>query len=286
MRQHHCGNFKCQTTNTPLWRKGWIDPRTGKAVMLCNACGLHFKKGHFCLFCNQIYRECLYYSFFPNTYTKKVMQEILQILGLDVKDVILLPFESILTKSIGSRWTHRHCEIIPIKEDSTYLCVECRQLKLTLGEELFNNTFPSSKKRRRVPNLTKSNKKKKITQEKTCVPPPSSPTQSAPGSPTEVSPPQSPLSQKSDELFTVCSSQQAIVKHTILNPSSSVTSVENIIQVKRGKHYNVIVDNEITKKEVERQYRNLFSNNIRISAFDKMRTLIAVCETEINKMLR
>lgn len=51
-----CGNSKCQTTQTPLWRKGWFS-HDGKTVMLCNACGLHYKKGHYCMYCNQIYRE-------------------------------------------------------------------------------------------------------------------------------------------------------------------------------------------------------------------------------------
>lgn len=56
-RQITCGNIKCKTINTPLWRKGWTDMATRKSVMLCNACGIHFKKGHYCLYCNQIYRE-------------------------------------------------------------------------------------------------------------------------------------------------------------------------------------------------------------------------------------
>jgi hypothetical protein len=51
-----CGNEKCRTSATPLWRKGWTT-KEGKSVMLCNACGLHYKKGHFCQFCHQIYKE-------------------------------------------------------------------------------------------------------------------------------------------------------------------------------------------------------------------------------------
>ncbi|KAL9645944.1 hypothetical protein ABK040_015109 [Willaertia magna] len=58
MRQYPlvCGNVKCKTSQTPLWRKGWTT-KEGKTVMLCNACGLHYKKGHYCIYCNQIYKE-------------------------------------------------------------------------------------------------------------------------------------------------------------------------------------------------------------------------------------
>jgi hypothetical protein len=59
----NCGNIKCQTNITPLWRKGWTN-KDGKSVKvikklkkLCNACGLHYKKGHFCQYCNQVYKE-------------------------------------------------------------------------------------------------------------------------------------------------------------------------------------------------------------------------------------
>ena len=54
--QRICENTMCRTTRTPLWRKGWIAER-GRKVRLCNACGLHFRKGHFCRYCNQVYRD-------------------------------------------------------------------------------------------------------------------------------------------------------------------------------------------------------------------------------------
>eukprot|EP00898_Chlorokybus_atmophyticus_P007994 jgi/Chlat1/8196/Chrsp76S07628 len=41
-----CAN--CHTSNTPMWRKGFSGDR---AVTLCNACGLRFKKNKFCPFC-------------------------------------------------------------------------------------------------------------------------------------------------------------------------------------------------------------------------------------------
>jgi len=55
-----CGNSQCRTSQTPLWRRGWTSS-DGRPVMLCNACGLHFKKGHYCRLCKQIfpYKETL-----------------------------------------------------------------------------------------------------------------------------------------------------------------------------------------------------------------------------------
>jgi hypothetical protein len=52
-----CENPRCATEKTPLWRKGWHNSETGRKVRLCNACGLHFRKGHFCRYCNQIYKD-------------------------------------------------------------------------------------------------------------------------------------------------------------------------------------------------------------------------------------
>jgi len=37
-----------------MWRKGWFG---GEDVTLCNACGLRYKKGKFCLHCKEIYYE-------------------------------------------------------------------------------------------------------------------------------------------------------------------------------------------------------------------------------------
>ncbi|KAG2394155.1 hypothetical protein C9374_003919 [Naegleria lovaniensis] len=51
-----CENPKCNTTDTPLWRKGFA-VEGGRRANLCNACGLHYRKGHFCKFCNEIYRD-------------------------------------------------------------------------------------------------------------------------------------------------------------------------------------------------------------------------------------
>lgn len=51
-----CENAKCGTDKTPLWRKGWYST-SGNRVRLCNACGLHYRKGHYCKYCNEIYRD-------------------------------------------------------------------------------------------------------------------------------------------------------------------------------------------------------------------------------------
>lgn len=55
-RSYVCSNVRCGTSSSPLWRKGWTN-QDGTVSMLCNACGLHFKKGHFCKFCKQIFKE-------------------------------------------------------------------------------------------------------------------------------------------------------------------------------------------------------------------------------------
>ena len=45
-----CEQFK------PMNRKGHF-VEGGRRANLCNACGLHYRKGHFCKFCNEIYRD-------------------------------------------------------------------------------------------------------------------------------------------------------------------------------------------------------------------------------------
>lgn len=51
-----CSNLKCQTVETPLWRRGW-KKSDGTFARLCNSCGLHFRKGHYCDHCMQLYKE-------------------------------------------------------------------------------------------------------------------------------------------------------------------------------------------------------------------------------------
>mmetsp|Transcript_11224 Transcript_11224/g.69321 ORF Transcript_11224/g.69321 Transcript_11224/m.69321 type:complete len:288 (-) Transcript_11224:1680-2543(-) len=46
-------NF-CHATSTPLWRKAKL---SGVDIVLCNACGLRYKKGKYCYFCQGIYYE-------------------------------------------------------------------------------------------------------------------------------------------------------------------------------------------------------------------------------------
>jgi hypothetical protein len=127
MRQYPltCGNVKCQTTQTPLWRKGWVTPE-GKTIMLCNACGLHYKKGHSCSYCNQIYRES------------------------DADDNS--------NPWIGcdrcSRWTHQKCEELhgyQCKEGTPYMCPECRNLSKSGGGDSLKISVV--KKRRRKPTI-------------------------------------------------------------------------------------------------------------------------------------
>jgi hypothetical protein len=141
MRQHICGNVKCKTAVTPLWRKGWVTP-DGRSIMLCNACGLHYKKGHFCIYCNQIYRES------------------------DADD----PVHPWIGCDRCSRWTHAKCEETngyKITSGTPYLCPDCRSLRDSIGDSnLFETTFPNTKKRRRKPSSSprspKSNLKKTI----------------------------------------------------------------------------------------------------------------------------
>lgn len=95
-----CGNHQCKTNQTPLWRKGWKD-QSGKSVMLCNACGLHWKKGHFCQFCKQIYKE-------------------------NDNDDVKNPW-------VGCdrcfRWVHKDCDSsnIDLKSGEPYLCTICKE---------------------------------------------------------------------------------------------------------------------------------------------------------------
>jgi len=51
-----CSNLKCQVVETPLWRRGW-KKSDGTFARLCNSCGLHFRKGHYCEHCLQLYKE-------------------------------------------------------------------------------------------------------------------------------------------------------------------------------------------------------------------------------------
>jgi GATA zinc finger len=51
-----CQNTKCNASNTPVWRKGWKLP-SGNCATLCNACGLHYIKGHYCKYCFEIYKD-------------------------------------------------------------------------------------------------------------------------------------------------------------------------------------------------------------------------------------
>lgn len=132
MRQYPltCGNVKCQTSQTPLWRKGWVAP-DGRTIMLCNACGLHYKKGHSCTYCNQIYRES------------------------DADDNS--------NPWIGcdrcSRWTHQKCEEkagFECKSGSPYMCPECRALQNNDQSSKSPDTAKNNgnlKKRRRKPIL-------------------------------------------------------------------------------------------------------------------------------------
>lgn len=120
MRQYPlcCGNSKCQTSQTPLWRKGWVNS-DGKTIMLCNACGLHYKKGHFCMYCNQIYRES------------------------DADDHS--------NPWIGcdrcSRWVHQKCEEQnghECKKQKSYLCPDCRSIGTPTDATQSASTSPAT----------------------------------------------------------------------------------------------------------------------------------------------
>ena len=40
-----------------MWRKGWTRPNETEPVSLCNACGILFKRGWFCVHCEEVYRK-------------------------------------------------------------------------------------------------------------------------------------------------------------------------------------------------------------------------------------
>eukprot|EP00761_Pharyngomonas_kirbyi_P003817 gb/GECH01003821.1/.p1 GENE.gb/GECH01003821.1/~~gb/GECH01003821.1/.p1 ORF type:complete len:283 (+),score=79.64 gb/GECH01003821.1/:1-849(+) len=106
---HVCGNLLCRTASTPLWRKGWKDPLSGQHVMLCNACGIHYKKSHCCPYCYQVYRESL----------------------VDNSGDTWIGCDSC------SRWVHLKCEKlatgIQVDTHQPYLCPDCK---------VFNNQTP------------------------------------------------------------------------------------------------------------------------------------------------
>eukprot|EP00761_Pharyngomonas_kirbyi_P006016 gb/GECH01006022.1/.p1 GENE.gb/GECH01006022.1/~~gb/GECH01006022.1/.p1 ORF type:complete len:278 (+),score=54.87 gb/GECH01006022.1/:1-834(+) len=125
----HCANIKCQTTETPLWRKGWQLP-SGKRVRLCNACGLHYKKNHYCPYCNQVYRE-------------------------SDADEVENPWIGCNT---CQRWVHRHCEESKgdknyLISNQTYNCPFCRKSEKQTNSNTSPNTIslpsPNSPSRKR-----------------------------------------------------------------------------------------------------------------------------------------
>jgi hypothetical protein len=137
MRQYAlcCGNSKCQTSQTPLWRKGWVTP-DGKTVMLCNACGLHYKKGHYCMYCNQIYRES------------------------DADDHS--------NPWIGcdrcSRWVHQKCEEQnghECKRQKSYLCPDCRSMSTTSNASVITTNPTTSSNPGKIPSPSVIKKRRK-----------------------------------------------------------------------------------------------------------------------------
>ena len=40
-----------------MWRKGWTRPGETDPVTLCNACGILYKRGWFCVHCEEVYRK-------------------------------------------------------------------------------------------------------------------------------------------------------------------------------------------------------------------------------------
>eukprot|EP01080_Neovahlkampfia_damariscottae_P004224 gene4224-7561_t len=101
----------CKTTKTPIWRKGW-KKETGKKVTLCNKCGLHFQKGHYCSYCFKIYPSNFHF---------------------DDEHV-----EELVECSKCSKYDHKQC----LKEkgmnfSKNYECQKCKNEKIT---ELDSNT--------------------------------------------------------------------------------------------------------------------------------------------------
>jgi hypothetical protein len=97
-----CENPKCLADKTPLWRKGWKDSNsTGRRVRLCNACGLHFRKGHYCKFCFEIYKDASELEGASNAW--------------------------ILCDKCD-RWVHQRCAISHgARTDREYICDDCSQ---------------------------------------------------------------------------------------------------------------------------------------------------------------
>jgi hypothetical protein len=104
----YCGNVKCRTSTSPLWRKGW--PTENGNVILCNKCGLLYRKQHYCFYCYQIYRE---------------------------NEINASVHEKWLTCQRCNRAVHENCEKRAgylIEPNSKYFCPDCRKLKEQYGE--------------------------------------------------------------------------------------------------------------------------------------------------------
>lgn len=149
-QQHVCGNIKCRTTVTPLWRKGWITEEN-KPVWLCNACGIHYRKGiihchlisnekiigHFCYYCYQVYRE----SDFDDDKNPWI--------GCDVCE----------------RWIHISCEnahrSTPLNSNDGYICPLCRSNpESKIQKKALKRKVPSLKPHK----LKKTNEKLRVFQ--------------------------------------------------------------------------------------------------------------------------
>ncbi|KAG2387717.1 hypothetical protein C9374_001311 [Naegleria lovaniensis] len=101
-----CANYKCGTTKTPLWRKGWTveepSSKNGykpKTVFLCNKCGLHYRKGHYCKECLEIFKES------------------------DMRN----EKQFWLICSHCNQWIHKKCMKETCQDESNYVCCECKE---------------------------------------------------------------------------------------------------------------------------------------------------------------
>jgi len=147
----YCEN--CGTFDTPQWRKGWQSDVLGRAVLLCNACGLKYHKNQYCPYCHYVYGK----------------EQEKQVNCSDCTDW--------LTCQSCGRWCHAECERRYGNEKSfsdnprSYHCPNCR--KSHHSGQFINNKFDLPKVVDQIDKLYKQEPGVPAPTSKISMPPPS-----------------------------------------------------------------------------------------------------------------